>query len=141
MNTTQNALVAHILAAKAMLGLNTVEAYAGQLAPDSIKMNKKLPACYVMFISGNPVSEERENQFDLLVITESRSFDRKTKQTNNLATVSTLAEWLVHDDNICFIYNGERFWIQNGDPDISARTIVQDNRFTVIALSIAVKRG
>jgi len=146
MDATLTAFVAHINSGKATIGLNSVQAYAGDLAPDAKKLIAKLPACHVMFIAGKPIAEDRTQQFDCLIITASHAFNKPGKQLDALEISSKLAEWLIDDDNINFNLTEddeilERFYIYNGDDDITARMILQDNRYTVIALSVLVGRG
>lgn len=92
-----------------------------------------------MFISGQPVAEDRTQQFDCLIITASHAFNKASKQLSALQIAANLAEWLIDDDNLVFTYNDERFYTIRDD--VSARMILQDNRYTVIALSVNIGRG
>ena len=65
-----------------------VDAFAGQIDTNGVKQNVKLPGALVMFRDGSPVQNRAGNNFDIMVITESQSFIKKTHLNNNLQKAS-----------------------------------------------------
>ena len=142
----QNALVALITANKTTLGLNTVKAYAGDLDFDDkiTKLRDSLPACYILLLRGFP-GGDAENEdfaalFDIVVITESKSFNQETKQNNNLQAVTDLCEYLLEDDNLRFEHSGEAFYMDL-EHSLEANTIIQDKKYTAISITAKYRKS
>lgn len=141
MYTTQIDLITHLKTADAnfpaRLKIKTIKEYAGEVA-DIHKNKLKLPAVLPIMISARPISQAPVMQFDLIVITESRTLNKRKGNNNNLELSSTLCEWL--EDNPEF--EGDEFYydIRNRE-QLQVRTIAITERFAGVAISLEIMKS
>lgn len=123
---------------KVIFKSKSVEAYAGQINQNGIKERTSLPAALVMFRSGTFPIHNNGAKFDILVITESQSFDKETSKIQNLAACSTVAEYLSTRPG--FTYDSKDYLIDLKNDKVSVGLILQNDRHTVIAVSVTVRK-
>ena len=116
----------------------SVEAYAGQVGKDGIKNSFKLPGALVMFREGSPPQTSTGSRFDILVITESQSFEKGTNLNNNLQASSDIAWYL--QQYAGWTYSGKNYLIDVQNNKISVGLILQSARHTVISVSVTVRK-
>lgn len=137
MYTCQLALINHIANEFKTPTVKTLRTYAGDLRRENVARltTTELPAVFIMYIDGQPIAQNRRLQQDVLVLTESRSFDRDTNQSNNLLLTEQLCDYF--KDNPFFGHPGRNYWI---DPEQTrVKMLAQDGRFTLTAISIWIK--
>jgi len=134
MYDTQQALIAHLQTSNKA---QAVKAYAGEIQK-AVRDRRilKTPAILVMFITGKPIAEERDHQFDLLICTKSDVYDEEANQVANIQLAADVAEWLEANPSFSdATYNYEL------DPEtLDAELLLQDDRFTIIALHVGVTK-
>lgn len=142
MQNFQFAIVQHIN--NSGIDFKTVKPYAGEIkfSEKGVHLRDPLPACYILFQTGNPGGDENNLDFacifDLIVVTESKTFDRQTKLTANLQEATQLVEYLF--DNMIWEYGGQRYHLdQEETPDVNIQH--QDDRFTAIAITAKFRRA
>lgn len=133
MYKTQTALIEHI---KQSGIFETVSAYAGEVGKDAVKTNVKLPAALVKCIEGSAEHNPAGNKFDVLVITESKTFDKTSGTNQNLQAASALLEYL--DDNADLSF-GENSYLLNRD-ELKAKYVLQTERFTVYGVGVRINK-
>ncbi len=145
MQDFQNALITHIN--NSGLTLNTIKVYSGDMeATDKgiLRLRDPLPACYILFQTGSPRPLNDENNldafaiFDIIIITESKTFDPETKMTTNLQAVTDLATHII--DNYHWTYDDEKYYLDQ-EQELEIDTIHQDNRHTAIAITAKFRRA
>lgn len=139
---TQNALIAWLSWAKVdfLPTVNTIGKYRGQIktasktADELRRFIDPLPAIYTIAIEGNPVANDAVINFDLLVITESRSFDKAKKEYDNLVIIEALQNlilqhpgWTYRDNPYCI--NPE---------NVVVKTLMSDNKYFIYTVSLEI---
>lgn len=137
MHTCQQSLIKHIGSEFKAPVVQTLTEYAGQLSKDAVKLSMVCPAILPIFIEGNPAAQDKQHGFDLLVITENRALDLKQNKNNNLQLATAVVKWL-RDNPIFKTYDGSTGVYEINPEEIRARTILNDNRFCVVAVSLQV---
>ncbi len=135
----QNAIIARVKEATNSDGAlifdaNSVGAYTNEISKKGIETSKKLPAALVMFRSG----EYKEGKFDVLVITESQSFDKQTNMNNNLNQSSELLNYFSNYPG--WDYEAKPYVIDESEQKSQIGLVMQSGRHTVIGVSIYVKK-
>ncbi|MBC8403290.1 MAG: hypothetical protein H8E14_17530 [Candidatus Marinimicrobia bacterium] len=85
-------------------------------------------------MGGKPIAEERSLEFDLLVCTRSDSFDRATNLTTNLQLAGQVAEYLEANPE----FSKDDYGYNINQNDVDAELLLQDDRYTIIALHLVV---
>ncbi len=134
MYNCQQALIAH-LEAGGFSDARTIAAYAGQLK-EAVKLTQLIPALLPVYILGRPAAQEPYHQFDLLVITESQLLEKKTSKNLNLQLAAQVAAYL-QTSYIWKPLSGAGVYELDRE-ELDARLILQDARFTVIALGLKI---
>lgn len=127
MLTAQNAIIADITAQNIF---KTVNEYCGEIH-DIIKLRNEMPAAYIMLDQGNPLSQEPEYYFDILSATETQVFNKNSAKDSNLQSMQSLIN---HYRQVKMI--GALAIL---DDQCTIRTVYQDNKFTIIALRLAIR--
>ena len=137
MYATQQALIALIEQHFTYSQPVHVDAYAGQIEGDAIKSTVRLPAVFVM-VQGGEVMKQADNtvRVTLIVITDSKVLDKKSKKNANLQLASELAAWLL-ERNIFFgeISPYRTYHIQN-PVDVGIHSITDRHCVAVLFLTI-----
>lgn len=123
---------------KVIFKSKSVDAYSGQITQNGIKERITLPAALVMFRTGAYPIHSSGAKFDILVVTESQSFDKETSKNNNLTACSDLAEYLSIRPG--WTYKTQNYLIDQRSDKISVGLILQNDRHTIIAVSVTVKK-
>jgi hypothetical protein len=119
--------------------VKTIKEYAGEIADaikdnQVVKMRDILPAVYILFIDGTPAAEEPEFQFDLLIVTETKTFEREANQESNLDI----------SDGIIKAFGNEPGWQYNSLPylvdreQLKCRTLLSDNKYDVKLINLYI---
>lgn len=134
MFTSQRALINHLK--ESGYNFKTVKAYAGEVGENNaVKLNDFLPAAFVVFLKGNPTGNDYQ-KFDILIVTESASFDKELSAANNLELCEDAGFYL--DENASFRFEEYDYLIDRDT--LEAERIFQDNRFTIVAIHLQIKR-
>jgi len=133
MLTAQTGLVNYI--ADSTVDFKTVEAYSGQMK-DAIKLTGKLPAAFPMFKKVVKPLGIKNHLFDILICTKSDSFDKKTSQNTNLQHASALLDYI--EANLTFTESTKDFIIDRDQNPPEARLLMQDNKFTIVVITVHV---
>ena len=133
----QQSLITHIKTHFTSPQVRTIEEYAGQLK-DAHKLTQLLPAVLVMYIDGYPAAEDRQHVFDLIVITQSKTFIKKENRNANLQLSSDVAIWLKQNP-IFQPYDSSIGSYEILRESMYVRTLLADARFTIIAIRTQVK--
>jgi hypothetical protein len=120
--------------------VKTIDAYKGQLS-DAVKNNNvikladRLPAVYVILIDSKPLAIIEDYNFDLLIVTESKTFDKKEKHTAALTITGKICNYLkVHDG---FNYNGKDYSIEA--EAVKVAHLMTDNKYSIYQISLPIK--
>ena len=133
MYNIQQGLIEHI---KSSNLFKTVEEYAGQIKGDGIKATVKHPSALIMNLDGRALRNfKNPMRFDIIVITESNSFNRKTKTNDNLKTAADLMNYL--DKNPGFGYLTYSFL--SDQESLSGEMYLQNDRYTIILLHLRIR--
>lgn len=140
MDKTQKALIGHITDS----GLfRTVKPYQGELK-EAGKLPAILPAALPVFITGSYKEKEKRMQFDVLVVTETRTFDKGQNTESNLKIASDLMEYCNENlvfsgsDGTNYCFNRDIYNSNEREHPFTCDLIVQDSRFTVIAVHLSI---
>jgi hypothetical protein len=121
--------------------IRTIKKYRGEIARAAIQEEKvrkfadPLPAVYVTMIDGHPISYTPDYNFDLLVITESRTFDIEKKEVDNLEVIDAINSYI--QQNSSWKYNNTPYEIDR--EKVKVKTLLSDSRFIIIAVSLYIK--
>jgi hypothetical protein len=136
-----NALIQHLTNGKTAnySTVKTIAVYAGQLSDalkrnDIVKMRDLVPAVYVLLINSEPVSFDPEHIIDLLIVTESRSFDQLDKHTDAITICGQIANYL--EINRGWTYNGVPYLID--ESVLKVDTLTVDDRYSVFAIHLRI---
>lgn len=114
--------------------LKSLQSYAGELSNQTVLETVELPGIFTMFIDSIPDPQIKIHQFDIIVVTESRTFDKLEKMNNNLQLSSDVFDYLTKYNHIQALGKRGTYFI---DPNqVRATTILINDRFTVIAITI-----
>lgn len=136
MRNCQRDLIIHLSKEFQTPTVRTIREYAGDLA-DAVKLTQLLPAILIIFIDGRPAAQEKEHQFDLLIITQNSTTTMLTSNLSNLDLSSNVAQYL--KENYLFVANGRKGTYEVMREEMIARTILNDDRFCIIALQTFIK--
>jgi len=141
MYTCQLSLVNHIKNQFEYAGLQTVEIFAKELdEKGAVKTTKPLPAIFIMFTDGKrPKTNDPGYNFNVIVITSSKSLDPKTKERNNLQLASNLAEWLMERD-IFFATGGAKSYQILPEIEIGVYALTDRHCVVVLGTSVVERR-
>jgi len=129
----QQALLNHLKSEFKAPQINTIAGYAGELK-DATKLTEIVPAVLVIYIDGEPAAQDRFHNFDLLVITESRTLQIKENLEGNLKLVTDVTKFL-RQKPLFVSFDG----VYYSDPEkLTGRTLSIDNRYTIVALSLFI---
>lgn len=112
MYDTQQALIEHLAPIKTLYGVRTIEAYAGQLADAAKDMTRKtLPAVFVLISSCDDVVTGRFSDVRIIVVTDSKAYDKTEHKNRNLALIQEIFDWIAEND--LYELNGYNYSILN----------------------------
>jgi hypothetical protein len=134
----QQSLIAHLGTQFTSPTVRTIEEYAGQLKEDAKKLTQLLPAVLVKYIEGKPAALDKQHRFDLLVITQSRTFDKKTNKNNNIQLVSGIAAWIKNNNHVFTPHDSSSGTYEIVKATVRAKTLEVNNRFCIVALSLEI---
>ena len=120
--------------------VKTIDVYKGQLAEamkgkQIITLSDPLPAVYMVMIDDNPLAEDPVHNIDLVIIAESKVFNKGEKQT---AAYSA-------SDNICSYINSNQGWDYSGVPymidkeRVKITHLMTDNKYTILNMNLTIK--
>lgn len=136
MYNCQLALITHLKRQFTAPAVYTVKEYSGELA-NADQVSDILPAILTIFIDGRPMAQEAEHEFDLLIITENRALVAEDASNENLELSSQVAAYL--QEHYIFAANGRAGTYEIAREQTRARTILNDARFCIIAISLLIK--
>ena len=120
----------------------TVKGYKGEFK-DATKLADILPAALVVFKSGFWPRSEKRGGFDILICTQTLSFDEEADVDNNLSLCDGLMEYF--HEHLVFTYEGKQYSFnideyqaQETDHPFTAKLVGQTERFTVVALHVSI---
>jgi len=136
-----NGLLTHIKNGSSNYPLiKTIEIYSGQLAAalknkSVVKLPNPLPAVYIVFIDGAPLSIIPRFTVELLICAESRAFNKYEKFAAAYNQADLLLQFLSR--NPSWLYLSKSYSINLSDTKIS--TLLTDDALTILSLSLSVK--
>lgn len=136
MYNCQQSIIKHLAAEFTSPTVYTIKEYAGDLQ-SAEKISEILPAILVIFIDGRPMADQKEHEFDLLVITENRALIAETANSDNLDLASDVAAYL--QEHPIIPAHGRAGSYEIVRELTRARTILNDARFCIIAISLVLK--
>jgi hypothetical protein len=136
MRNCQIALIDHLRAHFSAPTIRTVKEYAGELA-DANELGELLPAVLVMFIDGFPAAQEKQYEFDLIIVVQNDTLEKLAASKSNLQLAAEVIDYLRGDYLIRSITPPGSYEIDR--ETLRARTIINDARFNIIAISIFIK--
>ena len=135
MYNCQTNLITHLATGFSSPTVRTIKAYAGELR-DASKVTEIVPAILVLYDDGEPISQEKYHNFEIIILTESRVLDKVTNQENNLALSSQVAAWL--KANPTFLKSGGGTYYVHPEK-MHARTGAITDRFAVVLLKTTIE--
>lgn len=139
-----NALTAHLNSGKEnnFAEVKTLQLYAGQLTRaisrgEVIKLREPVPAVYPILIKSKPVAVEPEHYIDLLIVTESQSFEKLDKHTDALTISGKISSYLIKNQS--WQYLG--LWYTLDESYIEVQPLTVDERYTVFRIALRVVEG
>lgn len=139
MDKMQKALIKHINDSGIF---KTVKPYAGEIK-DAVKLTSIIPAALIVFMTGSIKENKTRGAFDVLVISESKTFDKTKSVQDNLKYAGDLLRYcnenLVFDyEGDSYIFNRDIYQSQESDHPFTAEMILQNDRYTIIAVHLSV---
>ena len=139
MDKTQDALIAHI---KNSGIFKTVKPYVGEIK-NAQKLTTILPAALVICLTGALKLGQTRTTFDIIVISESKVFDKEKNLSNNLSNTSALLHYC--EENMVFSHEGETYCFNRDvyqanetNHPFTAETMLSDDRFTIMDVHLSV---
>lgn len=132
----QTAIVNHLKRGFQAPVIRTIKDYAGELK-DANKLTQLLPATLVMYIDGLPAAEQKEYEFDLIVVVQNDTLEKLVSYESNLSLSSEIIKYL--RANYLFPAWGKDGSYEINRETLRARTILNDARFNIIAISLFIK--
>jgi hypothetical protein len=136
MHTCINALVTHM-----KIGLtdtfNTIKPYGGEVqsaGKDAAKLFNLCPALMPVYVDGSVYDDLI---YDLIVITKTRSHEKKTNLMNNLEAAETTINWLLDHTNFPAPGRGT-YVIKTGQGHLKATVLLCDHNVTIIAIRLNI---
>lgn len=136
MRLCQLALINHLKARFPSPAIRTVKEYAGELA-DANELGELLPAVLVMYIDGFPAAEQKEYEFDLIIVVQNDTLEKLVASKSNLQQAADVIDYLREEYLIRTVSPAGSFEINR--ETLRARTILNDARFNIIAISLFIK--
>lgn len=137
-------LIAHLTSGKAAnySTVKTIGIYAGQLADalkrtNIVKMRDPVPAVYAILIDSTPVQLIPEHVVDLLVVTESKSFDRLDKHTDAITICGEISNYLIQ--NQTWTYLGIPYTID--ETQLKVQNLTIDDRYSVFRIGLSIEES
>ncbi len=110
-------------------------AYTSQLASDALKSKIKLPAALLICKEFSEKNCSEGHSFEVIIITESKTYDAKTKLFNNLDKAFSLIDWF--SVNRSFEYDESAFLL-NPKTSIKGKVIYQTERHTLTVIYLDI---
>lgn len=138
MEITLRAIINHL---NTIPELKTVEEYTYQINSDGIKQTVKLPAALVANRNGFVRGNSKGMNFDILVVSQTKSFDKKDNIKTNLELVTTVMEHLDNNPGFDFL-NTEDSTTYNfliDQDSINATKLMSNDRFIIYIVKINIR--
>lgn len=136
MEVTLRALIDY---SSAITEFETIEEYDNHLDQNGIKKTIPLPGLLLHFSGGHVKQHAKGMDFRLLVLTESKSFNKKENRSNNLVLVTKLMDHFSESPGFEFTDNGTQYSYEIKLDTLQAKPVLINDRHVIhtIMLNIA----
>lgn len=133
------ALEAVLKHAREIVDFETVEEYDSHIDNNGMKKSVKLPAFLLHFMRVRIVGDRPYINFHGLVITQSKSFDRKENRKAGLHLAAQLFNHFINSPGFTYTGGATEYSFQINTDTITMSTLFTDERFVIHGLTLDVQ--